>query len=159
MKTFYEFIDHKNLEASIIEAANLMVEMNIDPKEFILDYVSKYPEMEEKLQEGLFGNLLKGASQFASNVYGGGGIKGGFAQAKDTVMGPGAKFDSAVKTLTNLADALEKDNTTKNMKATDGTTPMHTFIAQIIQQLQAQKNMIPRMQPAANTQPQYAQNP
>jgi len=157
MKTFYEFVDHKKLENSIVEAANLMVEMDIDPQTFILDYVSKYPDMEEKLQEGLFGNLLKGAGKFASNVWNGGGITGGWAQAKDTVMGPGAKFDDAVKTLTDLAVALHKNDQTRDMKTSDGTKTIARYIAGVVQYLRQQKDMIPRMQPAANTQPTFSQ--
>ena len=163
MKTFYEFVEYRKIETYIVEAANLMVEMDINPQEFVLEYVSKHPEVEEKLlqhielQEGMFGNLWQGVKQFGQNVWSGGGIKGGWAQAKDTVMGPGAKFDAAVKTLNDLAQALLKNDQTKDMKTSDGSTTIAKYIGGIIKQLQNQKDMIPRMQPAANTQPQMAQ--
>ena len=153
MKTFYEFIDHQNLENSIIRTANLMVEMDIDPIEFVTEYASEYPE----LQEGLFGNILKGAAAFGKNVWNGGGVTGGWAQAKDVVAGPGSKFDIAANALKALADALEKNDQTKNMMAADGKTNLAFHIKKILGALEKQKEMIPRMQSAANTQPKYGQ--
>jgi len=158
MKTFYEFVDHKNLENSIVRAADLMVEMDIDPQTFILDYVSKDPDIE--LQEGFLDtikNIGSGIKQFGQNVISGGGVKGGWAQAKDTVMGPGSKFDSAVNSLKALIDTLEKNDQTKNMTMTDGKTNLAFYMKRILATLEKQKEMIPRMQPAANTQPTFSQ--
>jgi hypothetical protein len=163
MKTFYEFFDHKKLESSIIEAANLMVEMDIDPPTFILEYVSKDPEIEEKLlrhielQEGLFGNLAQGVKQFASNIWSGGGIKGGWDQAKDTVVGPLVKFNNAVKSLTALVKAMQDNDQTKNMTATDGKTNLAEYIGKILMYLKKQQDMIPRMQSPKDTQPKMGQ--
>lgn len=158
MKTFYEFVDHKNLEASIIEAANLMVEMDIDPKEFIIEFLSKDTELQEGFMDTI-SNIGKGALAFGKNVWSGGGIKGGFAQAKDMVMGPGAKFDSAVNTLTALIDTLEKNDQTKSMMNAGGTQNLAKWIGMILAALKKERDAIPRMQSAANTQPTMAQKP
>ena len=107
------------------------------------------------MQEGFLGNLGRGIGQFAQNVWSGGGVTGGAAQFKDTNMGPGAKFDTAVKTLENLVVAL-KQNNTKDMKTADGT-PVHQYIQSIISGLEQVRNSIPRMQAKANTQPEMAQ--
>jgi len=160
MKTFYEFIDHKNLEASIIEAANLMVEMDIDPQTFILEHVSK--DLGIELEEGLMdtiANIGSGIKKFGQNVWSGGGITGGWAQAKDAVMGPGAKFDSAVKSITSLIDALEKNDQTKNMMNASGSHNLAKWMNMILTALKKERDAIPRMQSqsAANTQPQYVQ--
>jgi hypothetical protein len=156
MKTFYEFVDHKNLEASIIEAANLMVEMDIDPQEFIIEYLSKDSELQEGFMDTIK-NIGKGAMAFGQNVWSGGGIRGGLSQAKDMVMGPGAKFDSAVNSLTALIDTLEKNDQTKNMMNAGGTQTLSKWINMILNALKKERDAIPRMQSAANTQPQYAQ--
>ena len=158
MKTFYEFVDHKNLEASIIEAANLMVEMDIDPQTFMLERISK--DLGVELEEGLMdtiSNTWSGIKQFGQNVWDGGGIRGGWKQAKDTVMGPGAKFDSAVKSITSLIDALEKNDQTKNMMNASGSHNLAKWMNMILNALKKERDAIPRMQSAANTQPQYAQ--
>jgi hypothetical protein len=160
MKTFYEFVDHKNLEASIIEAANLMVEMDIDPQTFMLERISK--DLGVELEEGLMdtiSNIGSGIKKFGQNVWSGGGITGGWAQAKDTVMGPGAKFDSAVKSITSLIDALEKNDQTKNMMNASGSHNLAKWMNMILTALKKERDAIPRMQSqsAANTQPQYVQ--
>ena len=158
MKTFYEFIDHKKLEASMIEAANLMVEMDIDPQTFILDYVSNNPEIE--LQEGFLDvikNIGSGIKQFGQNVWSGGGIKGGWDQAKDTVVGPLVKFNNAVKSLTALVKAMQDNDQTKNMTATDGKTNLAEYIGKILMYLKKQQDMIPRMQSPKDTQPKMGQ--
>ena len=158
MKTFYEFVDHKNLEASVIEAANLMVEMNIDPQTFILERVSK--DLGIELDEGLMDtikNIGSGIKQFGQNVWSGGGIKGGWAQAKDTVMGPGAKFDSAVNSITSLIDALQKNDQTKDMMNASGKQNLAKWMGMILAALKKERDAIPRMQPVANTQPKYGQ--
>jgi len=157
MKTFYEFVDHKKLEASIIEAANLMVEMNIDPQTFMLERVSK--DLGVELDEGFLDtirNIGSGIKQFGQNVWSGGGVTGGWAQAKDTVMGPGAKFDSAVNSITSLIDALEKNDQTKNMMNASGKQNLAKWMGVILNTLKKERDAIPRMQPASN-KPQYGQ--
>jgi hypothetical protein len=158
MKTFYEFIDHKNLENSIVRAANLMVEMDVDPAKFVIKYVSENTDIE--LQEGFLdtiGNIAKGAVEFGKNVWGGGGVTGGWAHAKDLVSGPMSKFEVAVKTLKVLVDMLKKNDATKNMMATDGSN-LADHINRAVVHLEKERDMIPRMKAATSSQPTMSQN-
>jgi hypothetical protein len=112
------------------------------------------PELYKLLDEaGFWSNLGSAVKQFGQNVWSGGGIKGGWTQAKDTVTGPKAKYDSAVASLQQLVKTLQSDERTRNMMTSDNRTDVGTFINGVIKQLQQQKEMIPVMTPQATTQP------
>lgn len=172
MKNFHQFIESKKLESEISIAANLMVELNLNPAEFILEYVKSDKEMEAALleyitiQEGILdglkafgGNALKAAQQFGQNVWSGGGIKGGITQASDTLSGPVAKYDSAVRVLGDLVKSLESRDDTRVMRTKGGTATIPERIRKIIGELTRQKNMIPQMvsKTAPETQPEMKQ--
>jgi hypothetical protein len=172
MKNFHQFIESKKLESEISIAANLMVELNLNPAEFILEYVKSDKEMEAALleyltiQEGIldgikaFGsNALKAAQQFGQNVWSGGGIKGGMTQASDTLSGPVAKYDSAVRVLGDLVKSLESRDDTRMMRTKGGTSTIPERIRLIVKELTRQKNMIPQMvsKTAPETQPEMKQ--
>lgn len=180
MKTFNEFIEHKKLEKVVYEAAELMVELDVDPAQYILSYVSKDPVVETALLEyieineagmwdgirnlggGFVGRAIDAGKQFAGNVWGGksgGGITGGWKQAADTLMGPKAKFDTAVRVLGDLVNSLMKNDVTKDMVADtpSGKMPIAKYIEDIVKSLNKQKEMIPVMTPKNDTQPQMRQ--
>jgi len=131
MKTFVEYIEYKKLEKSVIECVNLMVEMNIDPVEYILEYVSKDPEAEKCLleyidiQEGLwdsavdFGKRAWGAaSSVGKSLWSGGGLKYGLQHAKDIFSGPESKFNHAIKVMGDLVNSLKKGYNDPNTNQT-----------------------------------------
>lgn len=172
MKNFHQFIESKKLESEISVAANLMVELDLNPAEFILEYVKNDKEMEAALleyltiQEGIldgikaFGsNALKAAQQFGQNVWSGGGIKGGMTQAADTLSGPVAKYDSAVRVLNDLVKSLESRDDTRTMRTKGGTSTIPERIRLIVKELTRQKDMIPQMvsKTAPETQPEMKQ--
>lgn len=172
MKNFHQFIESKKLESEISIAANLMVELDLNPAEFILEYVKNDKEMEAALleyitmQEGIldgikaFGtNALKAAKQFGQNVWSGGGIQGGITQASDTISGPVAKYDSAVRVLNDLVKSLESRDDTRMMKTKGGTSTIPERIRLIVKELTRQKDMIPQMvsKTAPDTQPEMKQ--
>jgi len=172
MKNFHQFIESKKLESEISVAAQLMVEMDVNPVEFILDYVKSDRELEASLleyieiQEGILdglkafgGNALKAAQQFGQNVWSGGGIKGGITQASDTMSGPVAKYDSAVRVLNDLVKAIESRDDTREMKTAGGSDTISGRIRKIIKELTRQKDMIPQMvsKTAPVTQPEMKQ--
>lgn len=162
MKTFYEFVEYKKLNSLKEQAANLMVELDLDPAEFVMDYVAKKPKLEAALleyiemQEGFMDtlkNVGNAAMQFGRNVWSGGGVKGGWNQAKDTVMGPVAKFNTAIKVLNDLIGSIQKNPQTKDMVA--GEDDHHAwakgrkiadYLQDIVNQLNKQKTYIPQMQ-------------
>ena len=172
MKNFHQFIESKKLESEISMAANLMVELDLNPAEFILEYVKNDKEMEVALleyltiQEGIldgiraFGsNALKAAGEFGRNVWSGGGIQGGITQAADTLSGPVAKYDSAVRVLNDLVKSLESRDDTKMMRTKGGTSTIPERIRLIVKELTRQKDMIPQMvsKTAPETQPEMKQ--
>lgn len=162
MKTFYEFIENKKLSSLIERAANLMVELDVDPAQFILEYVSNEPKLESSLleyiemQEGIMdtlGRVKDAAVAFGKNVWDRGGIKGGWHQGKDVLMGPLAKFNTAIKVMNDLVASLNRNPQTKDMMT--GDDPAHPwargkkiseYIQDIINQLEKQRPFIPKMQ-------------
>jgi hypothetical protein len=121
MKTFIEFVEHKNLEKEIKKCAELMVEMDVNPTEYILRYVSNEPEAEKCLfeyidfQEGIWDNVkdfagrVGGAAKaIGGSIWNGGGLKHGISQAKDIMAGPASKFDTALRAMNDLANSLGK---------------------------------------------------
>lgn len=175
MKTFNEFVEHKALENLVYETAELMVELDINPPSYILSYVSSDPVVETallkyiELNEGMWDNIKNSSigrfgqrvwdagSKFAGNVWSGGGILGGAKQATDALMGPKAKFDTAVKVLSDLVDSLMKNDATKNMMTADNKTTVWKYISGVKKQLEQQKEMIPALTSQTNTQPYMAQ--
>lgn len=177
MKTFNQYIQKKEIDSLVETAANLMVELDINPSEFVLEYVSKDPEIESKLLEyieiqenilgaakELGGRAINAVKQFGQNVWSGGGIQGGVKQAMDTMSGPAAKFETAARVLDDLVKSLSQNPQTQNM--TIQNDPVHSwangknlagYLADIVKQLKFQKDMIPKMTPVPNTQPQMAQ--
>lgn len=174
MKTFNQYIENKELDTLIHNAASLFVEKNIEPTQFILNFVSEKTEYKNALleyieiQEGIFGSLgelgnraFQAAKQFGSNVWSGGGIKGGASQAWDTMTGPAAKYETALRVLKDLQSSLEKNKETKDMIANKGLPGipknLSAFFSSIISSLENQKSAIPKMTSMPNTQPQMAQ--
>ena len=161
MKTFNEFIDQKEIKDLVEQAANLMVEMDIEPTQFILEFVSKDPEVEKALleyieiQEGLLDGLkdlgkraMSAAAQFGKNVWSGGGITGGAEQAMDTLVGPMTKFNRAVSALNDLVKSLSKDPQLAGMRTSDNKYTLPKYLSLIINKLEQERHSIPKMQQA-----------
>jgi hypothetical protein len=174
MKTFNQYLENKELEVLIHNAAYLFVEKNIEPTQFVLDFVSEKTEYKNALleyieiQEGILDSVkdlgnraFQAAKQFGQNVWSGGGIKGGAKQAWDTMSGPAAKYDTAVRVLNDLLKSLENNPETKDMIANKGLPGipknLTNYFKSIIVSLENQKSAIPKMTSMPNTQPQMAQ--
>ena len=132
-----------------------MVEMNINPARYVLDNPPDV-ELDEGFMDGLkaFGNnAMSAVKQFGSNVMKGGGILGGYKQAKDTLMGPATKFDSAVRVLTDLAAQIAKDPQTANFPSVaEPRNLLHVYLTKVLNALQKEKDNMPKMQNAAVSQ-------
>jgi hypothetical protein len=155
MKTFNEFIEQKNINFLVGSIANLMVEMNINPAQYILEH-SPNVELDEGFMDGLRAfknNAWNAVKQFGSNVMKGGGIQGGYKQAMDTMAGPATKFDSAVRVLTDLANQLEKNPQTASFpSASSPGSLLHDYLKKVLSDLQKEKDNMPKMQNATVTQ-------
>jgi hypothetical protein len=146
------------IESLIIEASNNenlreMLE-NTEAWQKIIDYA--------QINENIMDNMSRGweaAKQFGKNVWSGGGVTGGWAQAKDTVAGPKAKFDTAVKVLNDLQKSLTQSDQTKDMTINyhGKETRLSDYIQMVVNSLGKQKEMIPQMTPQKNTQPYMSQ--
>jgi len=168
MKTFHEFVENKNLELVITEAANTFVKSDIEPTQYILEYVSKDPEIEKCLVEYINyqENILKAAGQSVSNawnaakqigssMWSGGGLKHGLSQAKDTLTGPSTKFDYAVKVMKDLVSALMKDEKFRSIPSSAHPRfNVVQYIQQLVKNLERESANIPKMQPAKVTAPE-----
>lgn len=165
MKTFYEFIENKKLESAIIEAAQLFVDLDIEPSSYVLEYVSKDENIEACLLEYINyqENILKAAGQMASNVWNaarqvgssvwsGGGLKHGLKQAKDTLTGPSTKFDYAVKVMKDLVAALMKDERFRSIPSSAHPKfNVVQYLQQLTRNLERESANIPKMQAATVT--------
>jgi len=178
MKTFYEFVDHKNLEKAIIECATLMVELDVSPTDYILEYVSKDPEAEKclleyiKIQEGILdgvkdfaGRALGAAKAIGGSVWNGGGLKYGLQHAQDVMSGPAAKFDTAKKALQNLVDSLKKGykdnsgNTVSFSSIPSAGAPKYNivqYVNQLLKNLEREHGNMPKLQQTAVSNPSMA---
>jgi hypothetical protein len=150
MQSFQQFLENRLQNELIKEAAQLCVELDINPAEFILNM--DFDDLNEQDQQpGFFGRLKNAASQFASNVWSGGGIKGGFQMAKDTMAGPSQKYAQAVKTLEALTNTLLQNPATQNMKLSNNRTPVTQFLQRVIGELKKQQQMVPKLYSADAT--------
>jgi len=162
MKTFNEFIEQKNINTLVESIAGLMVEMDINPAEYILENAPE-TELDEGFMDSLkaFGkNAWSAAKQFGKNVWDGGGIRGGAAQAADTLAGPASKFDSAARVLTDLVNQLQKNPQTASMPSS--TNPRQTvasYLGGILKGLMKEKENIPKMQDAQVSMPMAPRGP
>ena len=159
MKTFNEFVEQRNTNFLVGSIANLMVEMNINPARYILDNPPD-AELDEGFMDGLkaFGNnAVNAVKQFGQNVWGGGGIQGGYKQAKDTLMGPASKFDSAVRVLTDLVNQLKENPQTASFPSVSSPRDvLHIYLQKVLNALQKEKDNMPKMQNATVSQPMAA---
>lgn len=154
MQSFHNYLENRQVNELIKEAANLCVELDVHPAEFIMQMDFTESDLHE---QGFFNRLGQAAKQFAGNVWSGGGLKGGFAQAKDTLAGPSAKYTQAIKTLEDLTKALASNAATAQMKTSNNKTPVTQFLQRVIGDLKRQQQMIPQMAAPQNTQPMMQQ--
>lgn len=168
MKTFLEFVEDKKIEKIISETANLFVELDIEPTQYVLEYVSKTPEVEACLleyidyQENIFkamgqtaSNVWNAAKQVGKGMWSGGGLKHGLTQAKDTLTGPSTKFDYAVKVMKDLVASLMKDEKFRSIPSSAHPKfNIVQYLQQLTKNLERESANIPKMADAKVTPPE-----
>lgn len=154
MITFNEFLDNKKSEATIKECAQLMVEMDVDPHTYIYECLK---EIDPVLAEGWWdgvknvaSNLWQGAKQFAGNLAQ--GAKAGFNQAADTIAGPTAKFDAAIRALEDLQKVLSNQEF-KNFMSSTGRGTVADFVELVKKSLSQDKQAMPQRTDTKVSQP------
>lgn len=147
MFTFNEFLEEKRVTHTITECAQIMVELDVNPEEYIYESLLKIDPVLAESWGRWLGNIGTAVKQFGQNVWSGGGIKGGWKQAVDTVAGPAAKFDAAADALENLAKVL-KDPKFKDFQSSSGQGTVGDYIQKILKDLRQDRNHIPQMSDA-----------
>lgn len=154
MITFNEFLENKKNETSIKECADLMVEMNVDPYVYIYECLKEIdPVLAEGWWDGIknfAGNAWNAAKQFAGNVAQ--GAKAGFNQAADTVAGPVAKFDAAIRALEDLQKVLSRDDFAGFMSST-GRGTVANYVELVKRALNKDKESMPQRTDTQVSQP------
>jgi hypothetical protein len=154
MITFNEFVEHKRCEGAIVECANMMVEMDIEPHRYIYESLKRVdPVLAEGWWDGVqkfARNVGTGVKQFFTNV--GQGAKAGYNQAADTIAGPTAKFDAAVRALADLEKVLN-DGQFKDFYSKSGNGTVLDYVRQIKKNLEFDKNQMPQRTDTKVSQP------
>jgi hypothetical protein len=145
MITFNEFLEHKRVESTITECAHRMVEMNVDPYEYIHECLKGVdPVLAEGFWDGVANfakNVGTGVKQFFGNV--GQGARAGYNQASDTVAGPTAKFAAAKRALQDLQKVLERPEF-NDFQSGSGRGSVAKYISEILSQLETDEKNMPQ---------------
>lgn len=148
MISFNEFVENKRADGAIVECASIMVEMDVEPHRYIYESLKEVdPVLAESWWDGVksfAGNAWNAAKQVGKGVWDGGGLKHGLAQAADTVAGPVAKFDSAVRALESLKKTLS-DPKFSNFQSSTGKGTVADYISIILHHLNKDKAAMPQM--------------
>jgi len=140
MRTFDAFVEERMVAAKIMEAAELLVNVE-NPENFIMTwYENNEPEVAALLIEAGFWQGVKDAGHQMM-----GGIRAGTQAFSRQMWGPQAKFDSAVKTLTDLAAYLDKDPTLRTWSGTGGNNLLDQ-VNKMVAYLNKLKPTIPNVQ-------------
>jgi hypothetical protein len=155
MITFNEFVEHKRSEFTIRECATLLAETDVNPYVYIYESIK---EVDPVFAEGWWdnvrsaaGNLWQGVRQFGSNVAQ--GVKAGYNQASDTISGPVAKYDAAVRALDDLLKVLGNDPEFSKFQSKSGQGSVIEYIEKVKQDLLSDKQQVPQRSDTKVSQP------
>lgn len=154
MITFNEFVEAKKTQFEIRECAQLMVDMDVNPHMYIYECLKK---VDPVLAEGFWGgvasaagNVWQGIKQFAGNVAQ--GAKAGYNQAADTISGPTAKFDSAIRAMEDLEKVLSNADFAQFQSST-GQGTVAQFVKMVKDTLMKDKGAMPQRTDTKVSQP------
>lgn len=148
MITFNEFLEHKRVDSTITECAHLMVELDVNPYEYIYESLK---EIDPVLAEGWWdgvkaaaGNVWQGVKRFVGDTAA--GVKAGAKQAADAVAGPVAKFDAVERALTDLVNLLNKDERFMGkFQSSTGRGTVGQYLGAVLKALQKDKQALPKL--------------
>lgn len=147
MITFNEFLEHKRIESTVTECAHMMVELDVDPYRYIYENLK---DIDPVLAEGWWdnvkstaGNIWKGVKSFAGDVAT--GARTGYNKAADTIAGPVAKFDAAVRALDDLIKVLGSDKRFERFMSDVGGGTVVQYIEKVKEALMKDKDKVPQL--------------
>lgn len=161
MQSFGQYLENRQINELIREAATLFTDLDIDVEEFLFQMEFTESDLYE---QGFFNSVknwvqqrpsFQAAKGFFGNL--GKGIQSGFAMGKDALIGPAAKYTKAIQTLTDLTKTLSNNPATAQMKSGNNKTPVTQFLQRVIDDLQRQQKMIPKMTMPQNLDPSMQQ--
>lgn len=144
-KSFAQYVEQKEIDQLNIKIAEMLVETDVNPWDYLMDLysdneeiVNSLKEQKEIIEEGLFGNIgraVRGVAGTVGNWLGqtaSSGMQTARAagqQARAAMFGPEAKFSNALEALTALSNELEKNQQVQSAAQTD---PRYkTLVAQL----------------------------
>lgn len=168
MKSFTDYVQGKNLDALMSEIAHRMVELNVDPWNFLMEYYKKDSRVlmvleankEVAINEGLWGGLkrmgqaLWGGGQRLGQGLGaaakavGGSAVDAAKQARAKIMGPEAHYAASIEALQGLSKELSNNKEVQTaMQSSDPQTQANYKkivgdLQGILKQLDQQKQQV-----------------
>lgn len=147
-------MEHKRVESTITECAHLMANLDVEPHRYIYECLK---EIDPVLAEGWWDNVKATASNVWQGVksFAGDTARGaakGWNKAVDTVAGPVAKFDAAVRALEDLEKTLGSNPTFNNFQSSEGRGTVLQYIQAVKKALMKDKDSIPQLQNTQMTQ-------
>lgn len=154
MRSFNKFLENQQVQNKIYQAAELMVEKNVNPDLFITHYYEQnHPEIAHLINE----DFWTGAKQFGQHALQ--GLKNASGAFMNNAFGPQTKFDSAVKSLTQLTQQLQSDQSLKQWLASNPGNQLLSQVNGMIQQLGQMKGQVPQNVAKPGQNQWQAQNP
>ncbi len=142
MIKFENYIERKKAVPVIEEIAQLMVEQDVEPADWLADYLEREnPEAFAALTEAGFWG---GVKDFAGKAWdtmktAGSHLKQAGQQigadAKNTFAGPAVKFKKAVQTIEALVQQMQGDPELKQITHSKGGSEIHQMLTNIAQRM------------------------
>ncbi len=162
MKSFKNYLEERKVNALMAEVAHKMVEVNVDPWNFLMEYYKNEPDIalalefnkEESLNEFWGGlkrmgqSLFKGAKQFGQGLGAAAQAVGGSAmdtakQIRAGVAGPEAHYAASIEALQGLSKELNKNQAVQaGMESNPNIKKLVGDLQGILKQLEQQKQFV-----------------
>lgn len=134
-KSFSEYVEKKEIDQLNVKIAEMLVETDVNPWDYLIDLysdneeiVNSLKEQKEIIEEGLFGNIANAARGVAGTVgnWLGQTARSGMQtaraagqQARAAMFGPEAKYSNALEALNALSNELSKNQQVQSAAQTD----------------------------------------
>jgi len=142
MINFENYIERKRVEPVIEEIAQLMVEQDVEPADWLADYLEReHPEVFATLTEaGFWGGVKDFAGKTWDSMKTAGGHLANAGQqigkdVKNNFAGPAVKFKNAIQTIEALVQQMQSDQDLKQIVHSKGGSEIHQMLTNISQRM------------------------